>query len=335
MRKQQLMDAVAETWVIKFDPTGPKAPKGPRKTAAKTPYTGTVVRRCSARLAAKKQQQQQDGLPRSKRVPEVPEVPQVPYKITVDVAEDVGFRNYMEDVHLVEEVGPYTLYMVCDGHGGKEAARYFKQHFPLHLSHHLIDLGDEPQRSLTHAFRDIHGAWDKDAGEDDSGSTVCGLLFQRDSRNAWVFNLGDSRLVAYQCTSVAFKSRDHDFDDPEIDKIIEARGSACYVSRGSWYGVPRLNGQLAVASAFGDNHMGKCMGKEPDITPLDLAHQGIHTIVIGSDGLWDEFDEKEVIDLVVWNFSAAKIVHRAKNNGRAGDNITAMVLSVLSQTSAQ
>lgn len=49
--------------------------------------------------------------------------------------------------------------------------------------------------------------------------------------------------------------------------------------------VPRVDGQLAVARAFGDRSLKKHLSSEPDVT-VEMIVEDTEFIILASDGLW-------------------------------------------------
>lgn len=49
--------------------------------------------------------------------------------------------------------------------------------------------------------------------------------------------------------------------------------------------VPRVNGQLAVARAFGDQSLKAHLSSEPDVNHVPIV-SGIEFVILASDGLW-------------------------------------------------
>ena len=49
--------------------------------------------------------------------------------------------------------------------------------------------------------------------------------------------------------------------------------------------VPRVDGQLAVARAFGDKSLKKHLSSEPDVT-VEMIDDDSEFIILASDGLW-------------------------------------------------
>ncbi|KAI3754765.1 hypothetical protein L1987_54555 [Smallanthus sonchifolius] len=61
--------------------------------------------------------------------------------------------------------------------------------------------------------------------------------------------------------------------------------------------VPRVNGQLAVARAFGDQSLKAHLSSEPDIrhVPIDAT---IELVILASDGLWKVMSNHEAVEMV-------------------------------------
>lgn len=49
--------------------------------------------------------------------------------------------------------------------------------------------------------------------------------------------------------------------------------------------VPRVDGQLAVARAFGDRSLKKHLSSDPDITD-EIIDENVDFLILASDGLW-------------------------------------------------
>ncbi|EOA17452.1 hypothetical protein CARUB_v10005771mg [Capsella rubella] len=123
------------------------------------------------------------------------------------------------------------------------------------------------------------------------GSTaVTGILI--DGQKLVVANVGDSRAVMSKNGVAHQLSVDH--EPSKEKKEIEKRGGFVSNIPGD---VPRVDGQLAVARAFGDKSLKIHLSSEPDIT-----HQAIddHTefILFASDGIWKVLSNQEAVDAI-------------------------------------
>ncbi|KAF5182620.1 phosphatase 2C [Thalictrum thalictroides] len=113
-----------------------------------------------------------------------------------------------------------------------------------------------------------------------------------DGREIWVANIGDSRAVLCEGGSANQLTVDH---EPHIERTrIEKQGGFVITLPGD---VPRVNGQLAVARAFGDQSLKAHLSSEPDIrhVPVD---SNMEFVILASDGLWKVMKNQEAVDLV-------------------------------------
>ncbi|KAJ6433237.1 hypothetical protein OIU84_017025 [Salix udensis] len=171
----------------------------------------------------------------------------------------------MEDYHVSEyrkkknhELG---LFAIFDGHLGNRVPSYLKDH----LFNNILDepnFWKDPATAIKNAYR----------------STNHFIL-----ENS--MELGPGGL-AIQLTV------DH---EPHTErKRIEKQGGFVITLPGD---VPRVNGQLAVARAFGDQSLRAQLSSEPDVRyePVDSA---MDFVILASDGLWKVMKNQEAVDLV-------------------------------------
>lgn len=62
-------------------------------------------------------------------------------------------------------------------------------------------------------------------------------------------------------------------------------------------GVPRVNGQLLVSRAIGDNGMKDVVIAVPDIQTITITDDD-DFLIMACDGVWDYVNEEEVADMV-------------------------------------
>ena len=103
------------------------------------------------------------------------------------------------------------------------------------------------------------------------------------------------------------------------------------------YGVPRINGNLAVGRAIGDASVGKGMNARPKITRVYLSTISPESqLFLACDGVFDVASTRQVGTALRENrgISAKKlarnIVYSAYQAG-SGDNLSAMVIKFPSQ----
>jgi protein phosphatase 1L len=107
-----------------------------------------------------------------------------------------------------------------------------------------------------------------------------------------VANIGDSRAVI--CKNGAAKQLSVDHEPNNERKYIEEKGGFVSNFPGD---VPRVDGQLAVARAFGDRSLKKHLSSEPDITD-EIIDENTNFLILASDGLWKVMSNQEAVDAI-------------------------------------
>ncbi|RZR85210.1 hypothetical protein BHM03_00012159, partial [Ensete ventricosum] len=106
-----------------------------------------------------------------------------------------------------------------------------------------------------------------------------------------VANIGDSRAVIAKNGVAIQLSVDH---EPSTERrLIEEKGG--FVS--NIPDVPRVDGQLAVARAFGDRSLKAHLSSEPDVAD-DVIDDDTESLILASDGLWKVMSNQEAVDLI-------------------------------------
>jgi len=241
----------------------------------------------------------------------------------------------MEDDSLVVRYPNAVLYMVMDGHGGRDVVDYAKATFPTLFN----DVLREPPSLLIQAIKDAFLRLDEDIYQRRlvSGTTVVAVLHLLKESTLYFINVGDSRAVLAEGGNVIFETEDHK-PHMEEERIAAAGGS---VDHG------RVNGMLAVSRALGDNDFKvrvvaekrqwstyagfrAMVSPEPDITLFQMQedHKGRnYTLILASDGLWDGVSSKEAAAFAP--NECQSLLDKGKNNaGRNCDNITVMMARV-------
>lgn len=115
-----------------------------------------------------------------------------------------------------------------------------------------------------------------------------------DGKDLWVANVGDSRAVLCERGSASQITVDHEPHTHNERRRIEKQGGFVTTLPGD---VPRVNGQLAVARAFGDQSLKAHLSSEPDVrhVPIDST---IEFVILASDGLWKVMKNQEAVDMV-------------------------------------
>lgn len=224
---------------------------------------------------------------------------------TLTVKEDIGLRSYMEDRYDVRHVNNLIMCTVCDGHGGYQCADYVIKNFPFLVSQLLQDPKCKPSTALNNGLKQVIKKWDKlcfkktpptDAKQRDiffrsidansyedngytSGTTLLSCIIDPVKRNFYMISLGDSRaewnighLVGSTCDQ-----------KPDITHITNF---PAWIDTSD--GISRLNGDLAVGSAIGDNTelLTGCIGRTPYKYNVKYRAASLD-LILATDGLWD------------------------------------------------
>ncbi|KAG8492313.1 hypothetical protein CXB51_009819 [Gossypium anomalum] len=107
-----------------------------------------------------------------------------------------------------------------------------------------------------------------------------------------IANVGDSRAVISKNGVAKQLSVDH---EPASEReSIENRGG--FVSNFP-RDVARVDGQLAVARAFGGKSLKKHLTSEPDVR-IETIDDDTDLIILASDGLWKAMSNQEAVDSI-------------------------------------
>ena len=89
-----------------------------------------------------------------------------------------------------------------------------------------------------------------------------------------------------------------------------------------------MDGQLALARAFGDKGLKEHMSAKPDVSDL-VIDLSCHFLVLGSNGLFSMFDNQEVVDRVKGSDDPVKAAHQLVLEARrrlSEDDISCVVI---------
>ncbi|KAL3737014.1 hypothetical protein ACJRO7_025869 [Eucalyptus globulus] len=183
------------------------------------------------------------------------------------------------------------LFAIFDGHLGDRVPSYLKQH----LFDNILDepsFWTDPATAIKNAYRSTDNFILEKSMQLGPGGSTAVTAIVIDGKDLWVANIGDSRAVVCERGSANQITVDH---EPHTErKRIEEQGGFVTLLPGD---VPRVNGQLAVARAFGDQSLKAHLTSEPDIrhVPIDST---IEFVILASDGLWKVISNQEAVDLV-------------------------------------
>ncbi|KAK3769916.1 hypothetical protein RRG08_048127 [Elysia crispata] len=228
----------------------------------------------------------------------------------------------------------HSMYAVFDGHGGEFAAEYIEDQLFRAIHKEITQTSfeaspDSVKQMMNSVVRTVDAqlvCLSRDR-MDLSGSTAI-IAFQKNN-NLIVANIGDSRAIMCDLKGkITQLSTDHKPSDPkEQQRIVDAGGFVTF--NGVW----RVAGVLATSRAFGDYPLKqrKFVTVEPEYTVHNIEKDKPHFIVLASDGLWDVFNNEDVVQFISErldepHFGAKSLALQAYYRGSL-DNITIMVIN--------
>ncbi|KAL8265331.1 hypothetical protein R6Q59_023461 [Mikania micrantha] len=201
----------------------------------------------------------------------------------------------MEDYHVAEyrTINGHVLglFAIFDGHLGDRVPSYLKDNLFNNILGEPIFWND-PEKAIKNAYCSTDRFILENAGQLGPGGSTAVTAIVIDGRDLWVANIGDSRAVLCERGSANQLTVDH---EPHVERRrIEKQGGFVTTLPGD---VPRVNGQLAVARAFGDQSLKAHLSSEPDIrhVPIDTT---IELVILASDGLWKVMSNHEAVEMV-------------------------------------
>lgn len=283
-----------------------------------------------------------------------------------------GWRPSMEDAYVAtgslgqqqSDWANTGLFAVFDGHGGDQVSKFCAKQLPRAL---VQGRAAEAAAALNASFFTVDQML-ADAGKklspndpahpDNVGCTAVACVVRKDS--IIVANAGDSRAVLSRSGRAHDLSQDHKpSDTQEVERVRRAGGFVSEHKCGS-HTIHRVNGQLSVSRAIGDQRFKKntqmsavnqAVSCAPDVN-ICKRQRGDEFLVIACDGIWDVLSSQAVVDLVRQDLAAirrgdikpadviSKVLDRclspdpSKTFGKGGDNMT-MILVVFDQTEAE
>ncbi|XP_012830188.1 PREDICTED: probable protein phosphatase 2C 58 isoform X1 [Erythranthe guttata] len=201
-----------------------------------------------------------------------------------------GMEDYLVAKHKTINGHKLGLYAIFDGHSGREVAEYLQNHL-------FENILNEPDfwTSPKAAVRKAYEATNKDILENVVGSrggstAVTAILI--DKVDLIVANVGDSRGVI--CKSGTAKQITVDHEPMKEKKLVESKGGFVSKKRGN---VPRVDGQLAMTRAFGDERLKDHITAEPYIA-IKKIDEDTEFVILASDGLWKVMSNQEAVDCI-------------------------------------
>ncbi|KAJ6865734.1 protein phosphatase 2C 58 [Populus alba x Populus x berolinensis] len=229
-------------------------------------------------------------------------------------------HGYHTQVHD-KELG---LFAIFDGHLGHEVASYLQTHlFDNILKEHDFWTDTESCNKESLSLQTDAEILEKAIALGKGGSTAVYSNTDHMDEKLVVANVGDSRAVVCKNGVAEQLSVDH---EPSREKgMIESRGGFVSNIPGD---VPRVDGQLAVARAFGNKSLKIHLSSEPDMSE-QMIHNDIEFLVLASDGIWKVMSNQEAVDCIKHikdSHSAAKNLVEQALSRKSKDDISCIVV---------
>lgn len=247
-------------------------------------------------------------------------------------AELQGRRPTMEDAYNVIQSDSCELFGLYDGHGGSMVAALLGNNLNEYIYKKMVPLTKMSDEHilllLKKSYEDINNVLDKDRCKNQGSTAITALIIGDNiDRTLFIANTGDSRAVLSHEGVAMVLSQDHKPDRPdEYERITKAGGVVIN------FGVPRVQGVLALSRAMGDFELNPYVICEPEITTRKLLN-GDNFLILACDGVWDVLSNQEAVDIVDQELrnsdnaqvAAQKLVKAAYDAGST-DNISAIVI---------
>ncbi|KAK9159791.1 hypothetical protein Syun_006132 [Stephania yunnanensis] len=182
------------------------------------------------------------------------------------------------------------LYAIFDGHSGERVAEYLQSHLFDSILNEL-DFWTDTKNAVKRAYRKTDDDILERVASSRGGSTaVTVILINKET--LVVGNVGDSRAVISKAGVAQQITVDH---EPRSEQdVIESKGGHVSKMPGK---VPRVDGQLAMARAFGDGKHKEHITSEPDVS-IKMIDEDTDFLILASDGLWKVMSNQEAVDTI-------------------------------------
>ncbi|XP_047310727.1 probable protein phosphatase 2C 58 [Impatiens glandulifera] len=204
------------------------------------------------------------------------------------------------------------LYAIFDGHSGRFVAEYLQKHlFDKILSD--PEFWTDPKSTMKRVYKQMNEEILANVVGSYGGSTAVTAILVNGKRLI-VGNVGDSRAIICRKGVAEAITVDH---DPEREKgMVERRGGFVLKTADN---ISRVDGQLAMARAFGDERVKDHISVEPDVVFVKVDND-TEFMILASDGLWKVMSNEEAADCI-------------KDIGDPGEAAKELISSALSRRS--
>ncbi|CAA2949748.1 probable phosphatase 2C 58 [Olea europaea subsp. europaea] len=184
------------------------------------------------------------------------------------------------------------LFAIFDGHMGRDVAKYLQGNLFNNILKQQHDFWTDTEKALRRAYKTTDNEILEQSFHLGKGGSTAVTAVLMDGHKLVVANVGDSRAIICK-KGVAYQiSVDH---EPGKEKsTIEKKGGFVSNIPGD---VPRVDGQLAVARAFGDKSLKRHLSSEPDVA-IEMVDDELELIILASDGLWKVMSNQEAVESI-------------------------------------
>lgn len=183
------------------------------------------------------------------------------------------------------------LFAIFDGHVSQEVPDYLRSN----LFNNILkepDFWNETENAVRRAYQITDEKILKKSADLGKGGSTAVTAILINCQKLVVANIGDSRAVICRNGKAKQLSVDHEPDRERKD--IEDRGGFVTKFPGD---VARVDGQLAVARAFGDKTIKDHLSSEPHVT-VEMIDDDTEFVILASDGIWHVMNNQEAVDCV-------------------------------------
>jgi len=215
-----------------------------------------------------------------------------------------GLREENEDKHDIitnieggnKNLKDVNFFGVYDGHGGKQVSKYIQENLSKYFTDSQVEYPIS-KRYVLKVYDNIQKNLEKKKYSYYSGTTATVVIHFKHNNNYYlnVMNTGDSRCVLCRDNFALPLSKDHKPHWPEEKNRIETLGGKIKYDGHDW----RIK-DLSVSRAFGDLDASPYVTHRPDIYRYKLDKND-KFIVLACDGLWDVFENNDVVNFILLN----------------------------------
>lgn len=253
----------------------------------------------------------------------------MPKQITHGFHMVKGKSNHAMEDYVVSEFKQVSdnklgLFAIFDGHLGHDVASYLQ----IHLFDNILkqdDFWTATENALRRAYRATDDEILEKARVLGKGGSTAVTAILINGEKLVVANVGDSRAVIRTNGKAIQLSVDH---EPSKERsFIESRGGFVSNLPGD---VPRVDGQLAVARAFGDKSLKLHLSSEPDVA-VEMINDGTDLIILASDGIWKVMSNQDAVDCIKHSKdaqSAAEHLIEEALSRKSKDDISCIVVKL-------